>query len=399
MAKLTKRFIDSLTIPAERERVYWDDELKGFGIRLRSSGRRTFIVQFRNLQARTRKLTLGAYGKLTPDEARKLARQILADVSKGNDPVNTRVEERHALTIEKLGERYMAEHAEPKKKPASIARDRQLLERFIKPSLGKITVKGIKREDIVKFHHAMRNTPIQANRTFALLSKMFSLAEKWGLRPDGSNPCRHVERYKERKRERFLSGDELARLGTALSEAEKTEAPSAILAIRLLLFSGARVSEILTLKWPNVHIDERVLILPESKTGTKRIPLSGPALKALINALHLSGNPYVCFGKTPGGHLVGLHRIWARIRNKAGLEDVRLHDLRHSFASVAAAAGMGLPIIGALLGHSQPTSTARYAHLAMDPLIAASDEVAKRIDEAIRKEPKKAKVIELRNKQ
>lgn len=257
---------------------------------------------------------------------------------------------------------------------------------------------SVTRADIAKLHHDSRKTPVQANRVLALCSKMFNLAEAWGLRQDGSNPCRHVQRYKEKKRERFLSGDELARVGSSLTKAEETELPSAILAIRLLMFTGCRLSEILTLEWAMVDLEGGVLNLVDSKTGSKLVALPGPAIDLLLEAPRFQGNPYVIFGKKEGAHLVGLFHIWERIRADAGLEDVRLHDLRHSFASVAAAANMGLPLIGKLLGHTQAATTARYAHLSMDPLKAASEEIARRIDEAMKREPKRSKVIELRRK-
>lgn len=231
----------------------------------------------------------------------------------------------------------------------------------------------------------MRTTPGAANRTLALLSKMFNLAEKWGLRPDGSNPCRHVERYRERKLERFLSNAELARLGAVLNEAERTrtESPSAIAAVRLLLFTGCRLSEILTLCWQHVDLEQGVLRLPESKTGAKVVYLPPAALEVLQGIDRVEGNSYVVVGAKPGAHLVNLTKPWHRIRAKAGLDDVRIHDLRHSFASMAAAGGLSLPIIGALLGHTQAATTQRYAHLAANPLKQASELTGKRIADAL----------------
>ncbi len=225
----------------------------------------------------------------------------------------------------------------------------------------------------------MRDKPIQANRTLALLSKMFGLAERWGLRPPGSNPCRGIDRFPEKRRERFLSGGEIARLGAVLEEEEPHET-FVVLAIRLLLLTGARRDEVLTLRWADVDFERSALRLPDSKTGAKVIPLGPAALALLAMAPRLEGNPYVIPGRRVGGRLVGLQRPWARIRERAGLGDVRLHDLRHSFASVGAAAGLGLPILGAILGHRNHATTARYAHLDDDPRRTAatriSDEIA-----------------------
>ncbi|MEW6267311.1 MAG: site-specific integrase [Thermodesulfobacteriota bacterium] len=394
MAKLTKRMIDTLK-PAAQEVTLWDDQVKGFGLRLWPSGRKVFILMYRNRQGRLRKITLGEYGRLTVEEARRLARQTLADVAKGQDPAEDKQERRKALTVADLAERYIHEYAEPHKKPFSVFRDRQLIERFIVPALGRHKIAGVTRADVARLHHDVRNTPIQANRTLAVLSKMFSQAVLWGLRPDNVNPVKGITRFKENKRTRFLSGEELARVGQALQEAEKTEHPSALLMLRLLLFTGARLSEIMTLKWNYVNLERGALDLPDSKTGAKIIPLSGPALEALSNAPRLAGNPYVCPGLKEGLYFVDIHHVWERIRTRTGLSDVRIHDLRHSFASVAAAANMGLPLIGKLLGHTQAATTQRYAHLDLDPLRAAADEVARRIDEAMR-QPVKSKVVPFR---
>jgi integrase len=214
---------------------------------------------------------------------------------------------------------------------------------------------------------------------------MFNLAEQWGLRPDNSNPCRHVEKYKERKIERFLSNEELARLGEVLAEAERTqtEMPSVIAALRLLLFTGCRLSEILTLRWDEVDLENQCLRLRESKTGAKVVYLPSAAIEVLSVIEQQDNNPFVIVGAKRGSHLVNLQKPWRRIRANAGLEDVRIHDLRHSFASVAAASGLSLPIIGALLGHTQPQTTQRYAHLVGDPLREAVDLIGSRIADAV----------------
>ena len=192
-----------------------------------------------------------------------------------------------------------------------------------------------------------------------------TLAEVWGWRPDGSNPCRHVKRYKERKRERFLSPEETERLGEVLRDAEQ-EMPSAVAAIRLLLLTGCRLSEIQFLRWEDVKED--CIELPDAKTGGRVVPL-GPEARAVLESLpREDGNPWVIAGKLPGSHLTDLQRPWRRIRERAGLEDVRIHDLRHSYASRALALGESLTMIGKLLGHTQVQTTARYAHLARDSI-------------------------------
>ena len=255
----------------------------------------------------------------------------------------------------------------------------------ILPKLGRRRVDSVTRADVSKFHHSLRSTPYKANRALALLSKVMNLAEEWGLRLDGSNPCRHVERYRERSRERFLSADEMVRLGNVLAEVERksSEHPSAILAIRLLLLSGARKSEILNLTWQEVDLERACLRLTDSKTGQKVIPLGAPALELLGNAQRADGNAHVCWGNRPAAPLVGLQKIWERVRASADLEDVRIHDLRHSFASVGAAGGESLLIVGRILGHLESRTTERYSHLSADPLKQAADRISGEIAAAM----------------
>ncbi len=385
MPKLTKRLVESIKPNPERDIVVWDSELPGFGIRVWPSGKRTYILFFRTTEGRQRKPTIGQHGPITTEQARNIALQWLSQVKQGADPGKDKFTARNAPTITELADRYMSEHAKVKKRPGSVQADETLLRLHILPRLGTMKINAIDRKDIAQLHHAMRDRPGAANRTIALLSKMFNLAEKWSLRPDGSNPCRHIEKYKERKIERFLSSDELARLGEVLNEVERTrtEMPSVIPAIRLLLFTGCRLSEILTLQWDDVDLENQCLRLRESKTGAKVVYLPPAAIEVLEEIERHENNPYVIAGAKPGSHLVNLQKPWQRIRAMADLDDVRIHDLRHSFASVAVASGLSLPMIGALLGHTQPQTTQRYAHLAADPLRQATNMIGKRIAAAI----------------
>jgi integrase len=207
---------------------------------------------------------------------------------------------------------------------------------------------------------------------------MFSLAEMWGLRPDGSNPRKHLAKYTEHKRERFLSAAELKRLGETLNEmeAEGVELPGAITAVRLLLLTGCRLNEIMKLRWEHVDTNAAVLRLPDSETGAKAVHLGQAAVDVLAATSRLSFNPHVITGTLPGQSLSDLQPFWRRVRARAGIKDVRIHDMRHTFASVAVASGQGLPMIGKLLGHSQVQTTARYAHLAGDPVRQAANDVA-----------------------
>jgi integrase len=241
----------------------------------------------------------------------------------------------------------------------------------------------VTRADIATLHHSLRKKPTAANRVLALLSKMFNLAERWGLRADGTNPCRHVERFPERPRDRFLSDDELARLGGVLREAEEGGLASAeaVAAIRLLLLTGCRVSEILGLRWEDVDVERRCFRFADSKTGAKRIPLNSAAISVLDGLARRS--VWVIPGRDLSEPLVNLAKPWDRIRELAKLDDVRLHDLRHTHGSSAAGAGLSLHLVGALLGHRQPATTARYAHLADDPVRATSEAIAERVATAL----------------
>ena len=255
------------------------------------------------------------------------------------------------------------------------------MDKIILPALGKRKAAEVTRAEVAKLHHAQRAAPYQANRVLAVLSKMFNLAERWGLRPDGSNPCRHVEKFAERKRERMLSPAELARLGDALAAYDGS--PYVVAAVKLLVFTGARLSEVLGLRWEWIDFDRGEARLPDSKTGAKTLHLPPPALAVLAGLPRLDDNPHVIVGQKAGAALVNLEKPWRAIRAAAGLKDVRLHDLRHAFASVAASSGMGLPIIGKMLGHTQAATTARYAHLASDPVKAAAAAVAGKIAAAM----------------
>jgi integrase len=388
--RLTKRAVDAAKYTGGalgsgwQRCVVWDDDLHGFGVRVYPSGRRVFVLSYRS-QGRKRLATIGAYGPLTVEEARKKAASLLHDIGEGADPVAERREYRHAVTMTEFAAQYLERHARPKKRPASIAADERLLRLYVLPRWGARKVTEVERSDVARLHHDLRSTPVQANRVLALLSKMFNLAEAWSLRPDHSNPVRHVERYAERAKERFLSPAELATLGDALRAAEQdgTEDPAAILAIRLLALTGARRNEILTLPWSEVDLDRAELVLGESKTGPKRIPLPALAVALLLAAPRVQGNPYVCPGHRAGSHFVGLQRTWERVRTQAGLAGVRLHDLRHTHAATGVSAGLGLPLVGKLLGHTQAVTTQRYAHLRDDPVRAAAELVGGEIANAL----------------
>ena len=383
MTRITRKTVDALSA-REREYMLWDCDVRGFGVRVHPSGRKVYLVKYRH-HGRVIKKTIGPHGTIPPVAARARAAEIITAARTGRDMTGQLLEPRkdEGATVHDLVGRFLAEYVATHCKPSSAHSYEIAIRRHVLPRLGRRRVAEITRGDAAAMHHQMRGTPFAANRTLGILSAMFTAAELWGLRPQGSNPCRHVKRFRERRRERFLSDEEYRRLGAALREAEDTGtvADAAIAAIRLLMLTGCRLSEIMTLRWDQVALEVGELRLPDSKTGAKVVHLGEPARAVLRGIASEKGNPWVIRGRRPGSRLASLHFPWGRIRKRAGLDDVRLHDLRHSFASGGLLVGEGLPMIGKLLGHSQVQTTARYAHLADDPVKAAADRIATRIAE------------------
>jgi integrase len=399
--KITIGSVKALAAATGKEALLRDTLLAGFEVRLRPGGTPVYTVRYRAGNGRAapmRRVTIGKHGSpWTPETARAEARRLLGQVAHGKDPARDKTEEKTAPTIAALAGNFMAEHTVAKRKGSTAAEYKRLLDKIILPTLGKRKVGDVTRADVAKLHHVNRAAPYQANRALAVLSKMFTLSEQWGLRPDGSNPCRHVEKFAERKRERMLSPAELGRLGDALGAFDGSI--YAVTAIKLLIFTGARLGEILGLQWQWIDFERGEARLPDSKTGAKTLHLPPPALAVLAELPRVEGNPHIIVGGVAGAALVNLEKPWRVIRKKAELEEVRLHDLRHAFASVAAASGMGLPIIGKMLGHTQAQTTQRYAHLASDPVKAAAATVAGKIAAAMAggKVDEAATVVKLRD--
>ena len=385
MPKLTKRTVDALQAKAT-DYTAWDTDLSGFGCRVHPQGKKTFIFKYRvggGRGASQRKMKLGAYTEgFTVDQARALAKQVNADVLKGKDPAGDRANHRAAETFEAFSKQYMEQHAKAVKKPSSVKNDRWMLDRYILPKLGSRKVVDLTSNELGRFIRGHGETPILANRLRSLLSKMMGLATNWGVRHDQVNPLQSVDKYPERSRERYLTGDEIKRLGKVLRETEQaaSEPWQAIAAIRLLLFTGCRRGEILSLQWSFVDSEQELILLPDSKTGRKTLYLTSPVAELLGSLPRKEGCPFVLPAQRGGeGHFVGLGHVWERLRRTAKLDEVRLHDLRHTFASRGAGMGLGLPLIGALLGHSDSATTAKYAHLAADPTRKAGSRIARRL--------------------
>ncbi|MDQ2840997.1 MAG: site-specific integrase [Acidobacteriota bacterium] len=406
ISKLTKRAVDALAPKAQRDFIVWDAQIKGFGVRVSPAGRKSFVVGYRARGSRQfRRLALGAYGVLTVEEARARAKRHLAEVADGDDPGASRRAAKDAPNVRDLDTAFLAD-VSARNKPSTAVESRRLWTKHIIPPLGNIKVTAVTPADVSRLHRAMRATPYQANRVLALLGVFFSFAEREGITPRGTNPGRDVRPYPEHSRERFLTRDEWIRLGEALRRAElggvppapaklrkpvtaptakhrpksaDTPIPSssfAIAAIRLLAFTGCRRGEILSLRWDAVDFERGYLRLAATKTGKSVRPLAGSAAALLASLPREIGSPYVFPGASPGVHLKTIARLWDAVRYAAGLSDVRIHDLRHSFASVSATEGDSMLVIRSLLGHADISTTQRYAHLGDHPVNAAADRTA-----------------------
>ena len=400
--KITARSVTAVE-PDQRDTYLWDSELAGFGLKVTPAGRRTYLVQYRlgGRGGRTRRVTIGRHGSpWTPDGARRRAKELLGVVASGGDPAEARTREREDLTIGQLCDLYVAEGCATKK-PSTMATDRGRIERHIKPLLGRKQCRAVTRADVERLMQdvaagktaadvrtgpqgraIVRGGKGTATKAVSLLGAIFTFAVERGLRPD--NPAHGVRTYRSRNFERFLSPREYARLGEALAATERDGGnPAGIAAVRLLAMTGCRKSEILSLRWEHVDFEHQCLRLPDSKSGAKVVPLGAPALALLAGLPRTEGNPHVLPGASEEGYFVGLPKIWRRVRARAGLEGVRLHDLRHSFASVGAVGGDSLLIIGKLLGHRQSATTQRYAHLSDDPLKSSADRISRDIAAAL----------------
>ena len=382
MAKLEYRSLTEGTIETlsggGRDVIFWDPELPGFGVRVHPSGAKVFLVQGRGPDG-SKRVTLGRHGAVPVDEARRRAARILARIESGDEPESAPNGGTGAgPTLADLAERYLREHVVARCKPSTIRGYRKVIRRHLLPALGTVRIGALGREHVAELHFRLRATPAAANEVLSVLSRMLNRAEAWGLVPAGSNPCRFVPRYRTRRLERFLTEEEFRRIGRALDalEAEGRLPAHPAAALRLLMLTGCRSGEIMTLRWEDVHLEANELRLRDSKTGPRAVPLSPAAVKVFEGLPRAAGNPWVIAGRKPGTHLKHLTYYWYRVREQAGVDDARVHDLRHSFASRALALGESLSMIGRLLGHTKIQTTARYAHLARDSVKESADRVA-----------------------
>jgi integrase len=373
--RLTDKVVKDLLPPERGNKITYDGSVAGFGARVTTAGARSFVLNYRTKTGVERRITIGAFPTWSVVAARDEAKRLRRAVDSGRDPVNELRETRDAPTVDELCGRFEREYI-PRKRPGTAKDYRNQIRAEIRPTLGRLKVAEVQFRDIDRLHHKIsQRAPTQANRALALLSRMFSMAIKWQMRRD--NPCKGVEKNPEEKRSRYLSGDELARLSAALAELRDQTAANAI---RLLLLTGARRGELLRARWQDINFERGQWSKPASSTKQAKlhvVPLSAPALQLLSGMRERAGDDaeWVFPAVIKSGPRTNLDLAWNEARTTAGIADIRLHDLRHSFASQLASSGASLPLIGALLGHATPQMTARYAHLFDDSQRAAVERV------------------------
>ncbi|MYG65308.1 MAG: tyrosine-type recombinase/integrase [Gammaproteobacteria bacterium] len=392
---LTKRTVDRLSV-RERDMVFWDRDIPGFGVRVYPSGAKVYVVQTR-ASGKSRRVTIGRHGEVSPDQARRDAVEAISALKSGR-PVSK--EEGNEPTVADLAERYLREYVAVFTKKTTGDLYRHILGKNILPVLGSLKVSAVEKDDILSFQYGLRDTPTTANRALDVLKKMFGLAELWEMIPSGGSPCRSVRRYRrDAKPERFLTPEELASLGRTLEIAPEKGIATfhATAAIRLLVLTGCRRNEILELRWEDLDFDVGEFRLRDSKAGPRMVPMPQAVAEVFLELkravetedgktpigkktrTRFRNSPWVFPGVRTRSHMVNLNAGWQRIRAHADLKDVRLHDLRHTYASRALSLGEGLPMIGRLLGHRDIGSTARYAHLARESVRNSTAKVAESI--------------------
>ncbi|WP_424982060.1 tyrosine-type recombinase/integrase [Maritalea sp. S77] len=378
--KLTKTLVEGLE-PSTKDIVKWDSEVKGFGVKVSEKGTKSYFVYYRTTSGQQRRPSIGRHGTFTVEQARKIARQWLAEVALGKDISAIRQNDRQAETVNQLAQRYLKDYAEIHKKPRSIQTDKANIENHVIPLIGKMKVKDVTRADIERLKLDIREGKTArklsakprgrrqirggegiANRVLALLSKMFGCAIDWNLRTD--NPAMGIKKFRENKKDRFLSEAEIGRLLEALDTADRVpkELPAATAGIRLLLFTGLRVGEIVNLDWQHVDMARGTIFLPDSKTGSRLVPLNSMALDVL-KSLYRDQQSGLVLESSAAGKPIALTRPWYRIRESAQIDKTAtLHSLRHTFASHSVMTGQSLAQAGSLLGHKSAQTTMRYAH-------------------------------------
>jgi len=396
--KLIKSVVEAARYTGDAEKnehcIIWDSRLPGYGLRIYPSGKKSFFISYR-IRGRKRRMVIGRFGRTTAQKAWKTAKKELEKVGDGIDPLLEREEARDVVTLGGVWHRYLNEYAPSRLKPRTVRDAKSVWKRHLKGPFSHRDLEDITRKDVGRLQHRLQENIWAANDAVKLLRRLYNQAADWELIPPEINPARFVKLFKEPARERYLTADELQRLGKVLKEEEEQD-PAAVAAIRLILFTGARAGEILRLRWEEVDLKGRQLLLRESKTGPKGIELPAPAVEILagLKDKRAEGRAFVFPGRDrsrPRNDY--LKRPWLRIREKAELGDCRLHDLRHCFASIGAAEGLTLKMIGELLGHRQTATTERYSHLRRGRRQQAVETVATALEAAMSKEDESGEVV------
>lgn len=379
MPKLTKRFVESIVPDPEKTLKYWDDEIRRFGVIVLPSGRRTYCIEYRNANRIQKRLKIGVHGQITAEEARNIAKIQLGRVAHGDDIADSAKQNRNMPTFADLVHDYLERHG-PRKRERSLKEDKKLLTKILLPAFGSLKVKVINRRSIETLQMELSKTPYQANRVLSLLSTMFGLSVNWGWRSD--NPVKGIKKYQEEKRDRWLNHEELQRLWATLDKY-----PSHLVAyiFKFLLLTGARKSEAMQATWDQFDLEKGLWRKPSYLTKQKKVeylPLSDKALDILREVKKLSSkhSDYVFPGRDDQP-IKKLEHFWYKILNEASLANVRIHDLRHTHASHLVSSGLSLSIVGKLLGHTQASTTQRYAHLADEPLRQAAELFSTKIEQ------------------
>jgi integrase len=401
----TGRFTDEMVRGLRvdgKDRLRFEPGSGGFGIRVTPVGAKLFTAQSRVGKGRAKRIALGRFPDVSVAEARKAAQQALVDLRAGKDPVlerqaRARATEAGQLTVAEFAAEWLDKHVDKMRRARTAADYRSIVEKRINPAIGHLLLAAVTKADVIDLHEAMAKTPRRANYVTRVIGSLMRYAEDKGKRPQNTNPARGVQMYREGKRERFMSEAEIGRAAEAIKACERSGAitPHAAGGLRLALLTGARSGEITAAQWSQIDWERKFIRLPDSKSGYPRTIYLSDAAMEVVHGLPRVG-PYIVAGRKKGRKSKNsgsddveayrnLGRSWIVVRAKAGLDDVRLHDLRHSYASVAAAKGHSLPMIGKLLGHRVAATTQRYAHLARDAVSAVSDELGVALKAAIDK--------------
>lgn len=380
--KLTKTAVDAASAQ-ERDYELRDTVVPGFLVKVTPTGRKTFMLAYVANNGQRRKPAIGRYGEVTVEQARNIAQDWLAQVRRGVDPSSEREAARKALTVKELFDRFITDYSEDRNKPSTVKSNRGYGKRYILPVLGQLKVPDVTRADIAHLMKKMSKSPTNANRVLAAVRKMFNMAEVWGLRPDGSNPCRHIPKFPERGKTRLIPDAELRKLYEYLdrAEAEGLEHPFILLAVRLQFEFAARMSEILEMRWEWVDFDNRCVVWPDSKTGGMSKPMSAEALRLFETAPRLESSPFVCPSIFDPEAAMSKHTYyhgWRRILSRAGVQHIGTHGIRHRAATDIANSGIPVKVGMALTAHKTVTMFMRYVHTEDDPVRAAAEAVAQR---------------------